>query len=85
MNLVSKVYPHDDMMGETMALATRLAAGATFSMSLTKYLAHKSTELDLKESLRLAQTAQEQARRSEDHREAVSAFLEKRKPTFRGR
>ena len=85
MNLVSKVYPHDQMMDAALTLASRLATGATFSMSLTKYLVHRSTELDLKESLRLAQTAQEQARRSEDHREAVTAFLEKRKPEFKGR
>jgi len=85
MNLVSRVHPHDEMLGKTMDLAERLASGATFSMSLTKYLVHKSTGLDLKESLRLAQTAQEQARRSDDHREAVKAFLEKRKPSFKGR
>jgi enoyl-CoA hydratase/carnithine racemase len=85
MNLVSKVYAHAEMLAKAMELAERLAAGATFSMSLTKYLVHKSMGLDLKESLRLAQTAQEQARRSEDHREAVSAFLEKRKPDFKGR
>ena len=85
MNLVSKVYPHEEMLGKAMDLAERMATGATFSMSLTKYLVHKSMGMDLKESLRLAQTAQEQARRSEDHREAVSAFLEKRKPDFKGR
>ena len=62
-----------------------LPSGATYSMSLTKYLVHKSMGLDLKESLRLAQAAQEQARRSVDHGEAVRAFLDKRKPEFKGR
>ena len=44
-------------------------------MSLTKYLVQQSFDMGLGESLRLAQTAQELARRSEDHKEAVSAFL----------
>ena len=84
-NLVSKVHPHDEMMASVMELAVRLAHGATYSMSLTKYLVQKGMSTELKESLRLAQTAQEQARRSEDHKEAVKAFLEKRKPEFKGR
>ena len=85
MNLVSKVYPHEEMMGAVMDLAERLASGATYSMSLTKYLVHQSMDLGLSESLRLAQVAQEQARRSDDHREAVRAFLDKRNPDFKGR
>ena len=84
-NLVSKVYPHDELMGSAMELASRLAHGATYAMSLTKYLAHKSWGMDFKDSLRLAQTAQELARRSDDHKEAVKAFLEKREPRFQGR
>jgi 2-(1,2-epoxy-1,2-dihydrophenyl)acetyl-CoA isomerase len=85
MNLVSKVYTHGEMMASAMELAGRLATGATYSMSLTKYLVQKSMGTDLKDSLRLAQTAQELARRSDDHKEAVKAFLEKRKPVFKGR
>jgi enoyl-CoA hydratase/carnithine racemase len=85
MNLVSKVFPHEAMMGETMQLAERLAHGATYAMLLTKQLVQQSMGLGLEESLRLAQAAQEQARGSHDHKEAVQAFLEKRKPGFEGR
>ena len=85
MNLVSKVYPHDRMLSSAIELAGRLASGATLSMSLTKYLVQKSMDLNLTDSLRLAQIAQEQARRSDDHKEAVRAFLDKRKPEFKGR
>jgi len=46
---------------------------------------HRSLETDLEESLEIAHVAQEQARQTEDHKEAVQAFLEKRRPNFKGR
>ena len=85
LGLVSKVYPQDRLMPEAMELATRMAQGATYSMSLIKYLVHKSMDLDLAESLELARVAQEMVQSSDDHKEAVQAFLEKRKPVFKGR
>lgn len=85
MNLVSRVYPHEALMTETLALASRLAQGATYAMSLNKYLVQRSWDMGFEESLRLAQTAQELVRRSHDHKEAVRAFLDKRKPRFEGR
>jgi enoyl-CoA hydratase/carnithine racemase len=85
LGLVSKVYPKDELMTEAVALATRIAQGATYSMSLIKYLVQKSMDMDLSDSLELARVAQEKVQGSEDHKEAVQAFLEKRKPNFQGR
>ena len=85
MGLVSRVVPHDELMPVAMELASRLAGGATQSMSLIKYLVHKSLETNLRESLEIAHVAQEQARQTEDHKEAVRAFMEKREPVFKGK
>ena len=85
MGLASKVYPDGEMMEGALELATRLAQGPTQSYSLIKYLVHQSMELSLKESIDLAHVAQEHARTTEDHKEAVQAFLEKRRPVFKGR
>ena len=68
-----------------MELAGRLAKGPTQSLALIKYLVHRSLEMDFEDSLDLAQVAQEQVRKTEDHKEAVQAFLEKRAPNFKGR
>ncbi len=85
LGLVNRVAPHEKLMETTMELAQRLAQGPTYSMALTKWLVHKSLYTDLRESLELAGTALEIARQTEDHREGVRAFLEKRKPVFKGR
>jgi len=85
MGLVSKVVADDAIMEASLELATRLAQGPTQSLSLIKYLVQQSLEMNLRDSLNLAHVAQDQARQTEDHKEAVQAFLEKRRPEFKGR
>ena len=85
LGLASKVFPNDGLMEGAMALATRLANGPTQSYSLIKYLVHQGMESGLSEHLELAHVAQEHARQTEDHKEAVQAFLEKRAPMFKGK
>ena len=85
MGLVNRVVPHEELMAASVELASRLAQGPTQSMSLIKYLVHRSIDTDLRESLELAHVAQDLARSTEDHKEAVQAFLEKRVPLFKGR
>ena len=85
LGIVSKVTPEDSLMESAMELAYRLAQGPTQSLALIKYLVHRSQDLSFAESLDLAHVAQSQARRTEDHKEAVQAFLEKRPPVFQGR
>ena len=84
LGITSKVLPDDRLMDSAMELAVRLADGPTQSLSLIKYLAHRSLDMDFEESLNLARVAQEQARQTADHKEAVQAFLEKRPPNFKG-
>ena len=85
LGLASKVYPDSELMDGAMELATRFASGPTQSYSLIKYLVHQSMDMSLSESIGLAHVAQEHARTTEDHKEAVQAFLEKRRPNFKGR
>ena len=85
MGLVARVVRHEELMPAAMELASRIARGATRSMSLIKYLVHRSLDTGFEESLELAHAAQDIARGTEDHKEAVQAFLQKRQPRFKGR
>ena len=85
LGIVNQIVSHDSLMADTLKLASRIGQGATYSMSLIKKLVHKSLQVEFEESLKLAGPAQELARRSNDHKEGVNAFIEKRQPKFLGR
>jgi len=85
MGLISKVCPHEKIMEETLDFAKRLATGPTYSMGVIKWLVQRSIEVDFEESMKLAGVAQTIARDTFDHKEGVQAFIEKRKPEYKGR
>jgi enoyl-CoA hydratase/carnithine racemase len=84
LGLVSRVVPHDELMPKAMALAGRIAANPARTVRLTKRLLRESDHMSLSSSLEMAAAYQALAHYTSDHDEAVLAFLEKRKPTFKG-
>ena len=85
LGMVNVVTRHEDLMETTMELAQRLAAGPTYTMGLIKRLVQGSLNSSFEEHMRLARPAQDIARATEDHREGVRSFIEKRKAEFKGR
>ncbi|HEY8490138.1 MAG TPA: enoyl-CoA hydratase-related protein [Dehalococcoidia bacterium] len=82
---VSRVVPADRLMEETLAFARRLAEGPAVAMQLTKRLAYRSQQVDLDHALELAESAMLVAQSTEDAQEGPRAFVERRKPQFKGR
>ena len=69
LGIVNKIIPHENLMEETLELASVIGNGATYSMSLIKRLVHKSLHVDFEKSLSLEGPAQDLARQSYDHKE----------------
>jgi len=85
MGLINRVVEPEALMEETMALAKKLAKGPTYAMRLAKRMLQVSMESDFHTLLDVEGLIQSSAFMSEDSKEAVSAFLDKRKPTFQGK
>ena len=83
--LVNRVVPGDALMATTQALAHRLASGPTQAIGLTKALIHRSLTVDLATSLELEAFYQAANARTEDAREGLMSFVERRAPSFKGR
>ena len=85
LGIVNRVVEHGELMEQTLDLARQITNGPTYSMALIKKLVQRSLHVDFAESLRLAGPAQSLARRTQDHKEGVRAFVEKRQPKYVGR
>lgn len=82
--LIWKALDDETLMPEAEALAASLAAGPTLGLGLTKRLIQSAATNSLDSQLDFERDCQRQAGRSADYAEGVTAFLEKRKPEFRG-
>lgn len=83
--LVNKVVPAAELESATMAIAEKLATAPTKSIGLIKRALNKALSSDLDSLLDYEAYLQEIASLTEDHREGVQAFLEKRPAQFKGR
>jgi len=84
MGMIYKVSSADSFEGDVQKLVFRLANMPTKSLGMIKELFHKSMTSTLDEQLALESKLQIEAAQSEDYEEGVKAFIEKRKPNFKG-
>jgi enoyl-CoA hydratase len=83
--LVSRVVPREVYLDEALKLAREIAAKAPLAVRLAKAAVNKAYELTLREGLEAERAAFYTLFSSEDQKEGMRAFIEKRKATYRGR
>jgi 2-(1,2-epoxy-1,2-dihydrophenyl)acetyl-CoA isomerase len=85
LGIVNFVVPRAQLEAETEKLTRRLASGPTFAYGEVKRLMHNSLESNFDSQLHREAEAIARCAASADHLEGVTAFVEKRKPVFKGR
>jgi 2-(1,2-epoxy-1,2-dihydrophenyl)acetyl-CoA isomerase len=84
LGIVNRVVPHDDLMSQTYALASKLAQMPTKAIGMTKRAIYRAAERDFKDAIDYEARLQGAAFKTNDFREGVTAFIEKRQPNFKG-
>ncbi|HUI38443.1 MAG TPA: enoyl-CoA hydratase-related protein [Thermoplasmata archaeon] len=83
--LVNYVYPKESFANDVAAYARALAQGPSRAISLIKRSVIEGSELPLAGGLALERELQNRLFVTEDAKEGIASFIEKRKPTFKGR
>jgi enoyl-CoA hydratase len=83
--LVNKIVKHEDLLPETKKLADTILERAPIAIGYFKQLVNYSTYGDISEGDKMEQELFARSFDTEDKKEGMAAFLEKRKPTFKGR
>ena len=84
MGLANHVYPHDELMSHALSLAEEIAGKPTWAIAAAKEVINLALEGDLRGHLARELDAFALAFTTQDQREGMAAFLEKRPATFEG-
>jgi enoyl-CoA hydratase/carnithine racemase len=82
--LVSRVVPAAKLMDEARALSSRIVRQAPDVLRMTKRMMREGQSVSFDTIMEMSAAMQSLAHLTDDHREAVSAFFEKREPQFKG-
>jgi len=85
LGIAQKVFPPEELMPKTMELAKKLAQGPALSYKLSKSFVDRGLRMTLDQFFDLEALAVVVTLQTEDFKEGVSAFVEKRRPVYRGR
>jgi enoyl-CoA hydratase/carnithine racemase len=85
LGILNRLVPAADLLTETMKLAEKIANGPPIAIRMTKLNVYKGLNMDLETALQVAAACESITLTSEDHKEGIAAFKEKRPAKFQGK
>jgi enoyl-CoA hydratase/carnithine racemase len=83
--LVNRVVPPNELRTSSVALAEQIARNAPMAVGMAKLIVDQGDGLDKETQMAIERWAQSQLLSTEDFKEAIQSFLQKRQPQFKGR
>ncbi|MBI4304076.1 MAG: enoyl-CoA hydratase/isomerase family protein [Chloroflexi bacterium] len=83
--VLNRMVPAAELEKETMTLARKIASGPPIAIRLMKLQAYKGLQMDMETAVEMAAACESITLKSEDHREGIAAFREKRPAAYKGK